>query len=92
MNNPKLILKYKRKHWAVENGLHWQLDVTFNEDDGRKMMNSAQNFSTLTKMALTILKNYQDEDKKTSVNRKRKKAGWSDEYLTNLIDTFIKAF
>ena len=29
-------------------------------------------------MALTILKNYQDEDKKTSVNRKRKKAGWSD--------------
>ena len=46
---------------------------TFNEDDGRKMMNSAQNFSTLTKMALTILKNYQDEDKKTSVNRKRKK-------------------
>lgn len=34
------------------------------------MMNSAQNFSTLTKMALTILKNYQDEDKKTSVNRK----------------------
>lgn len=92
VNNPKLILKYKRKHWAVENGLHWQLDVTFNEDDGRKMMNSAQNFSTLTKMALTILKNYQDEDKKTSVNRKRKKAGWSDEYLTNLIDTFIKAF
>ncbi|EGN02936.1 ISAs1 family transposase, partial [Bacteroides sp. 1_1_30] len=42
VNNPELILKYKRKHWAVENGLHWQLDVTFNEDDGRKMMNSAQ--------------------------------------------------
>ena len=92
VNNPELILKYKRKHWAVENGLHWQLDVTFNEDDGRKMMNSAQNFSTLTKMALTILKNYQDEDKKTSVNRKRKKAGWSDEYLANLINNFIKAF
>ena len=68
------------------------MDVTFNEDDGRKMMNSAQNFSTLTKMALTILKNYQDEDKKTSVNRKRKKAGWSDEYLANLINNFIKAF
>jgi hypothetical protein len=34
-------------------------------------MNSAQNFSTLTKIVLTILKNYQDEDKKTSVNRKK---------------------
>ena len=69
-----------------------ELFLKFNEDDGRKMMNSAQNFSTLTKMALTILKNYQDEDKKTSVNRKRKKAGWSDEYLANLINNFIKAF
>jgi predicted transposase YbfD/YdcC len=36
VNNPALILKYKRKHWAVENGLHWQLDVTFNEDDEKK--------------------------------------------------------
>ena len=92
VNNPELILKYKRKHWAVENGLHWQLDVTFNEDNGRKMMNSAQNFSTVTKMAFTILKNYEDENKKTSVNRKRKKAGWSDDYLTDLINTFVGAF
>lgn len=92
VNNPELILKYKRKHWAVENGLHWQLDVTFNEDKEKKMMNSAQNFSIVTKMALTILKNYEDEDKKTSVKRKRKKAGWSENYLNDLISTFIRAF
>ena len=57
-NDPKRILKFKRKHWGIENGLHWQLDVTFNEDDDRKRKNSAQNYSLIAKMTLNILKNH----------------------------------
>lgn len=44
-----------RKHWAVENNLHWQLDVTFNEDKQRKRIgNASQNFSTANKIAMTL--------------------------------------
>lgn len=34
--NPTLIMKHKREHWKVENALHWNLDIIFNEDKGRK--------------------------------------------------------
>lgn len=89
--DPGKLLKHKRKHWQVENGLHWQLDVSFNEDGGRKMMNSAQNYSTLTKIVLAIIKN--DNSKpKTSVQRKRKLAGWNREYLKLLLGLAIKHF
>lgn len=46
-----------RAHWGNENGLHWQLDVSFREDASRKRTdNAAINFSALTKMTLTMLK------------------------------------
>lgn len=89
--DPEKLLKHKRKHWQVENGLHWQLDVSFNEDGGRKMMNSAQNYSALTKIVLAVIKN--DKSKpKTSVQRKRKLAGWNREYLKLLLELAIKHF
>lgn len=91
-NDPKRILKFKRKHWGIENGLHWQLDVTFNEDDDRKRKNSAQNYSLINKMALNILKNHQHKDKKASIKRKRMKAVWEETYLGSLLIAWIKAF
>ncbi len=40
-----------RKHWGIENKVHWVLDVAFNEDHSRKRAgNAAQNFSTLTQI------------------------------------------
>ena len=46
-----------RGHWAVENGLHCHLDVTFREDDCRaRKDNAAQNFSLLRKLALQVAK------------------------------------
>ena len=86
-NDPKRILKFKRKHWGIENGLHWQLDVTFNEDDDRKRKNSAQNYSLIAKMTLNILKNHQHKDKKASIKRKRMKAAWDEDYLKSLLMT-----
>ena len=91
-NDPKRILKFKRKHWGIENGLHWQLDVTFNEDDDRKRKNSAQNYSLIAKMTLNILKNHQHKDKKASIKRKRMKAAWDEDYLKSLIIAWLKAF
>lgn len=45
-----------RQHWSIENNLHWQMDVTFREDRSKKIVNAARNFSAVTKMAFTILK------------------------------------
>lgn len=45
-------------HWAIENRLHWQLDVTFREDHCRiRKGNADANFSILRRTALTLLKN-----------------------------------
>lgn len=91
-NQPKRILKFKKKHWGIENGLHWQLDVTFNEDDDRKRKNSALSYSLINKMALNILKNHHHKDKKASIKRKRMKAAWDEDYLKSLLTDWIKAF
>lgn len=79
------IYRSVRSHWAIENNLHWQLDVTFREDDDRKRNNAAQNFSLIAKTALSILKN--DTTSKRSIRTKRKAAGWSDNYLHLLMNT-----
>jgi len=78
-----------RQHWAIENNLHWQLDVTFNEDKLRaRVNNAAQNLSILRRMILNTLK--QDTSCKASLRRKRKRAGWSDEYLITLLALLFK--
>lgn len=47
-----------RKHWAIENRLHWQFDVTFHEDQSRTRKGYADaNFSTLRRTALSLFKN-----------------------------------
>ena len=70
-------------HWSIGNNLHWQLDVTFREDYSKKVKNAAGNFSVATKMALTILKN--EKTTKGSMNLKRLKAGWDENYLSQLL-------
>lgn len=83
--NPEVIADAIRKHWSIENNLHWQLDFTFNEDESRKVKNAARNFSALTKMALSILK--QDNTVKGSLKLKRLRAGWDEMYLDRLLLT-----
>jgi len=82
--NPEEISNAIRKHWGIENNLHWQLDFTFREDESRKVKNAARNFSTITKIALSILKN--DKTVKGSLNLKRMKAGWDEKYLLKLLE------
>lgn len=74
-----------RNHWGVENRLHWQLDVTFKEDANKTSTgNAPQNLALLHKIALNILT--MDKTKKLSKKAKRKKAGWSNEYLGQLLE------
>jgi len=73
-----------RKHWNVENKLHWSLDVSFREDSNRTTdKNAALNLSVLRKFALNILKN--DKTNKKSINLKRKMACLDDNYLKSLL-------
>ena len=75
--------KYIRDHWAVENNLHWTLDMIFREDEQRKRANhAAKNFAIVRKIALNLLK----KDKgKESLRSKRLKAAWNKEFLINLL-------
>lgn len=73
-----------RKHWQVENCLHWTLDVTFREDYQRKRnANSAQNFAIIQKIALNLVKS--DKANKGSLKTKRLRAGWDEKYLLYLL-------
>ena len=75
-----------RSHWAVENNLHWQLDVSFGEDEKRiRVGHGAENFSRLCRMTLNRLK--ADNTTKASIHTKRLKAAWDDYYLFKLLTT-----
>jgi predicted transposase YbfD/YdcC len=72
-----------RSHWAIENKLHWVMDVTFREDHSRKRLgNSAFNFNIITKMALKIL-----EKNKGNLSKPitRNMAAWDDVFRDSLI-------
>lgn len=72
-----------RKHWGIENNVHWILDVAFNEDISRKRDgNAAQNYSTLNRIALNLLKK---DNAKVGIKSRRKIAGWSNDYLMKII-------
>ena len=73
-----------RAHWGIENGCHWVLDVTFNEDACRiRRGDGAQNFAILRRIALNLIK--QEKSGKSSVRTRRLKAGWSIDYLQKLL-------
>jgi len=65
-----------RSHWAIENGLHWVLDVTFREDDSRvRDQHAARNLSVLREIAINLVG--RDRSAKASVRAKRKKQGYA---------------
>lgn len=73
-----------RTHWSIENNLHWVLDVAFDEDSSRvRKDNAPENMAMLRHVALNLLK--ADTSKKSSISTKRKKAGWSPEYLCHVL-------
>ena len=73
-----------RDHWSIENRCHWQLDVTFQEDQCRiRKGNADANFSSLRRTALSLLKN--NHSKKVGIKNKRLLAALDDAYLLEVL-------
>jgi transposase InsO family protein len=72
-----------RSHWAVENSLHWVMDVIFRDDECRVRTDHAPaNFTTLKHMAHNLIRKAPGKD---SFRLKRKVAAWDDDFLASLI-------
>ncbi len=72
-----------RDHWAVENSLHWVLDMVFRDDECRLRTDHAPaNFTTLKHMALNLIRKAPGKD---SIRLKRKVAARDDDFLTSVI-------
>jgi len=81
----KLFASATRGHWGIENSLHWVLDVTFDEDRSRiRKDHGGENFSLLRRIALSLIK---QDTTKQSVRRIRKRAGWNNQNLLNILTT-----
>lgn len=73
-----------RRHWSIENELHWVLDMGFREDEARhRSRNLAENFTTLRHFALNLFK--RDPERKLGVANSRRRAGWDHAYLLRIL-------
>jgi predicted transposase YbfD/YdcC len=83
--DPALYSRYVRGHWAIENGLHWQLDVTFGEDQAKVRKDKGPiNLHLIRKWSLHLLKK---EPSSISIKRKRKKANRDTDFLLAILKT-----
>jgi predicted transposase YbfD/YdcC len=75
--------KFIRNHWAVENNLHWTLDMVFFVGEQRKRVkHAAENFTIVRKIALNLLRK---DTQKGTLKGKRLKAAWNKDYLIKLL-------
>jgi predicted transposase YbfD/YdcC len=81
--SPERFAEAVRAHWAIENSLHWVLDVTFDEDRARNRKDHGpENLAILRRIALNLLNTARPA---LPVSRKRKRSGWSDAFARSII-------
>lgn len=81
----KVFNGFIRRHWGIENSLHWILDVNFDEDKSRKRKGyTAQNFILTNKIAINLLN--QEKKSKLSMTHKKLRANYDKEYLKTLLN------
>ena len=72
-----------RAHWAIENSLHWVMDMVFRDDECRLRTDHAPaNFTTIKHMAHNLIRRAPSKD---SIRLRRKAAGWDDEFLASFV-------
>jgi len=72
-----------RSHWAIENNLHWTLEVTFGEDQSRlRAGHGAGNMAIIRHFTLNLVRQLAD---KRSIKRRRKRACWDPQYLLQIL-------
>jgi len=80
----KRTLRATRQHWSIENGLHWVLDIAFNDDRSRVRKDRAPaNLAVLRHMAINLLK--QETSAKGGIKAKRLQAGWNEDFLLKVL-------
>lgn len=78
------LAKAVRAHWAVENQLHWSLDVSFAEDACLVRKDHAPaNLALIRRIALTLLR--QENTCRLGIKSKRRRAGWDEAYLAKVL-------
>ena len=83
-SNAERILHVIRRHWAIENELHWVLDVAMNEDHNRVRKDQApENMAVIRHIALNLLK--QEKTAKGGIHAKQLQAAWKDDYLLKIL-------
>lgn len=84
----QVICRAIRRHWNIENQLHWVLDVTFSEDSSRiRRGYGAENFTFLRRMAIGILN--QESSKKRSLRQKSRLASMSSQYMLQVLASVL---
>ena len=79
-----LLARVVRSHWAIENSLHWVLDVAMRQDQTRiRIGHAPENLAILHHIALNLLT--QERTKKLGIKNKRLSAGWDHDYLLRVI-------
>jgi predicted transposase YbfD/YdcC len=79
-----LLARAVRGHWAIENTLHWVLDVAFREDESRvRTGHAAENFAVLRHLALNLLR--RERTATVGVKAKRLMCAWDDAYLLKVL-------
>jgi predicted transposase YbfD/YdcC len=81
---PERLAEALRRHWAIENGWHWVLDVGLGEDASRvRERNAARHLAVLRRIALNLAR--ADASLKASLKGQRKYAAWDDAFMAKLI-------
>ena len=74
-----------RKHWSIENSLHWVLDMSFGEDQSRiRKGNGPENMAILRHCSFNMIRAY--KNKRQSIKGLRKQAGWDDNVLKGILE------
>ena len=83
-DDPAVLVQAIRRHWTIENGLHWVLDVTFREDDSRvRDRTAARNLASLRTIAINLMG--RSRTPRISMRARRKQAAWNDDYMLSLL-------
>ena len=74
-----------RSHWGIES-MHWSLDVVYREDDSRvREGHAGANLGLVRRVAVALTRRGPG---KASGKTKRKRAGWDDDYLLQILQGF----
>lgn len=77
-----------RSHWAIENSLHWVLDVTFGDDQSRlRTGHGARNMAVVRHFAINLVRTVKN---KQSIKLRRKRAAWNPDFLASILGNLAR--